>query len=78
MLKLQIIQSNEEVHSLSQDMARLMSRDEAKDSLIKCTNSDEEPELKGHSWIIKCRSSKLANRLLANQDDKRKVSILYF
>lgn len=75
MMKLQIIQSNEEVHSLSQDMARLMNKDDAKDTLVRCTNNEEEPTLKAHSWIIRCRSSKLGNRLMiANEDEKHKVS----
>lgn len=74
MVKLQIIQSNEEVHSLSQDMARLMGKEEAKDVLVSCTNGADETPLKAHSWIIRCRSSKLANRLMDNVDEKHKVS----
>lgn len=75
MVKLQIIQSNEEVHSLSQDMARLMSKDEAKDTVVRCTSNEDEPTLKAHSWIVKCRSSKLGNRLMINnEDEKHKVN----
>lgn len=78
MVKLQIIQSNEEIHSLSQDMARLMNKDEAKDTLIRCTNGDGEPPLKAHSWIIRCRSTKLGNRLmLGNDDEQHKVGWYY-
>lgn len=74
MVKLQIIQSNEEIHSLSQDMARLMGKDDAKDTVINCTSTEEEQPLKAHSWIIKCRSSKLGNRLMINnEDEKHKV-----
>lgn len=75
MVKLQIIQSNEEVHSLSQDMARLMNKDDAKDTVLSCTSNEDEPVIKAHSWIIKCRSTKLANRLMINnEDEKHKVS----
>lgn len=79
MVKLQLIQSNEEVHSLSQDMARLMSKDEAKDTLVRCTSNDDEPALKAHSWIIKCRSTKFSNRLTVNnEDEKHKVIYMYY
>ncbi|KAJ8923011.1 hypothetical protein NQ315_001559 [Exocentrus adspersus] len=72
MLKLQIIQSDEEVHSLSQDMARLMCTDELKDSVVECSCSQGERPLKVHSWIVKLRSSKLGNRLLPYQNDREK------
>lgn len=77
MVKLQIIQSNEEVHSLSQDMARLMSKDDAKDTEVKCTSTEDEQTLKAHSWIIKCRSSKLGNRLMINNEDEKHKVINY-
>lgn len=78
MVKIQIIQSSEEVHSLSQDMARLMNKDDVKDAVVTCASNEDEPILKVHSWIIKCRSSKLGNRLLLNMDEdvKHKVRIL--
>ncbi|KAJ8939950.1 hypothetical protein NQ314_010939 [Rhamnusium bicolor] len=74
MVKLQIIQSDEEVHSLSQDMARLMCSDNSKDTLVSCTCKEGEEPVKAHSWIIKCRSTKLGNRLLAHTDEKNKVN----
>lgn len=76
MLKLQIIQSDEEVHSLSQDMARLLLKSEDKDTLIECTCKEDESPIKVHSWIIKTRSSKLASLLQKFQDEK-KPSIKY-
>lgn len=78
MVKIQIIQSDEEVHSLSQDMARLMSKKDTKDTLIKCSTSEEDDEpIEAHSWVIRCRSSKLANRLTQYDSDKNKVNILF-
>lgn len=68
MLKLQIIQSDEEVHSLSQDMARLLSKeDDDKDTLIECGGG---APIKAHSWIIKTRSNKLGKKLEAYVDEK--------
>ncbi|XP_018563976.1 uncharacterized protein LOC108905536 isoform X1 [Anoplophora glabripennis] len=72
MLKLQIIQSDEEVHSLSQDMARLMCTDDAKDSLVECTCKEGERPIKAHSWIVKLRSSKLGTRLISYEDERDK------
>lgn len=72
MVKLQIIQSDEEVHSLSQDMARLMCTDDTKDTLIECNCGEGERPIKVHSWIIKCRSPKLGNRLLSYTDERNK------
>lgn len=76
MLKLQIIQSDEEVHSLSQDMARLMSTEDAKDTIVNCACGENEQPLTCHSWIIRCRSAKLACRLLDHQDQKNKVRFI--
>ncbi|KAJ8973721.1 hypothetical protein NQ317_011759 [Molorchus minor] len=70
MVKLQIIQSDEEVHSLSQDMARLMCVDNIKDTLIECMCGEGERPIRAHSWIIKCRSTKLGQRLLPYTDEK--------
>lgn len=77
MLKLQIIQSDEEVHSLSQDMARLMCTDDAKDSIVECTCKEGERPIKAHSWIVKLRSSKLGSRLLPFDDERDKVRYIY-
>ncbi|XP_019771541.2 speckle-type POZ protein-like B isoform X2 [Dendroctonus ponderosae] len=77
MVKIQIIQSDEEVHSLSQDMARLMVNEESKDTLIECycdsENKDcEKTPLIVHSWIIRTRSDKLATRMEEQSDGKNK------
>nr|CAH7734481.1 unnamed protein product [Callosobruchus chinensis] len=76
MVKLQIIQSDEEVHSLSQDMGRLMSLEETKDTVVECPLADGEKQLTAHSWVIKCRSAKLSQRLFDHKDDKNE-SIKY-
>ncbi|XP_044252477.1 speckle-type POZ protein-like B isoform X1 [Tribolium madens] len=70
MLKLQIIQSDEEVHSLSQDMARLLVKSEDKDTIIECASKEDESPLTVHSWIIRARSSKLAMKLQKSEDEK--------
>lgn len=77
MVKIQIIQSDEEVHSLSQDMARLMVDGEAnKDTIVEChcdaENKDNKKVLKVHSWILRTRSEKLAKRLETHSDEKNK------
>ncbi|XP_019865453.1 speckle-type POZ protein B isoform X2 [Aethina tumida] len=74
MVKLQIIQSDEEVHSLSQDMARLLDNrsDNTKDTLIECTCGEKDEPILVHSWIIKTRSVKLARKLQDHQDPKNK------
>lgn len=78
MVKIQIIQSDEEMHSLSQDMARLMLDEDNKDTLIECYCDSENKDcqkapLKVHSWIIRTRSEKLGKRLEKHSDDKNKV-----
>ena len=70
MLKLQIIQSDEEVHSLSQDMARLLSKADDKDTVVECASKEGESPIKVHSWIVRTRSGKLAAKLQKCEDDK--------
>ncbi|XP_066137717.1 speckle-type POZ protein B-like isoform X1 [Euwallacea fornicatus] len=77
MVKIQIIQSDEEVHSLSQDMARLMAIEESKDTMIESYCDSENKDchnspLTAHSWIVKTRSEKLAKRLETHSSDKNK------
>ncbi|XP_044758880.1 speckle-type POZ protein B-like isoform X2 [Coccinella septempunctata] len=76
MVKLQIIHSDEEVHSLSRDMARLMDKDSIeKDTLIECENDNEENgtnSITVHSWIIRMRSAKLGSKLLEYKNEKNK------
>lgn len=83
MVKIQIIQSDEEVHSLSQDMARLMVNEESKDTLVECYCDSENKDcdktpLMVHSWIIRTRSDKLATRMEEQSDGKNKVSLWRF
>ncbi|XP_060523162.1 protein roadkill-like isoform X3 [Cylas formicarius] len=74
MVKIQVIHSDEEVHSLSQDMARLMLSDQSKDTLIDCYCDKESvnKSLKAHSWIIRTRSEKLSKMLESNIDEKNR------
>ncbi|KAK9883094.1 hypothetical protein WA026_001296 [Henosepilachna vigintioctopunctata] len=76
MVKLQIIQSDEEVHSLSQDMARLMDKDSRdKDTIIECENESGDNDKKSllvHSWVIRIRSAKLGSKLLEYKNDRHK------
>ncbi|XP_030757160.1 uncharacterized protein LOC115883027 isoform X2 [Sitophilus oryzae] len=78
MVKIQIIQSDEEVHSLSQDMARLMTcEEENKDTVVECYCDSENKEnrqnpIRVHSWIVRTRSEKLAKRLDESSDENNK------
>ncbi|KAF7273340.1 uncharacterized protein LOC143191193 isoform X2 [Rhynchophorus ferrugineus] len=77
MVKIQIIQSDEEVHSLSQDMARLMTCDDNKDTIVECycdpdNKANKHIPIKIHSWILRTRSEKLALRLEENNDENNK------
>lgn len=79
MVKIQIIQNDEEVHSLSQDMARLLLSEESKDTIVECYCDSENKDchqtpLTVHSWIVRTRSEKLAMRLERINDEKNKVS----
>ncbi|CAH0564712.1 unnamed protein product [Brassicogethes aeneus] len=77
-VKIQIIQSDEEVHSLSQDMARLLDlkTDDSKDTYVECTCGENDEKILAHSWIIRTRSSKLAKKLEEYTDPENK-SIKY-
>ncbi|KAL1498372.1 hypothetical protein ABEB36_009181 [Hypothenemus hampei] len=77
MVKIQIIQSDEEVHSLSQDMGRLMLDEDSKDTLVECHCDSENKDchktpFKLHSWIVRTRSEKLAKRLQEYSDETHK------
>lgn len=77
MVKLQIIHSDEEVHSLSQDMARLMDKDsKEKDTIIECESEigEKTNTITVHSWIIRMRSAKLGSKLLEYKNEKNKVN----
>lgn len=76
MVKLQIIQSDEEIHGLSQDMARLMENDDMKDTIIFCGTEQTTP-IKVHSWILRARSPKLASYLEDYKSEEDKVIISF-
>lgn len=77
MVKIQIIQSNEEKHSLSQDMARVLSENEFVDTVIACTGTDQDDPILVHSIFIKIRSNKLAHKLRPYTDEQNKVNKNY-
>jgi len=71
MVKVQIIQSEEEKHSLSQDLARVLATESEEycDTLVDCASQDEEP-FKANSLLIKTRSPKLGAMLQKHKDPK--------
>lgn len=80
MVKIQIIQNDEELHSLSQDMGRLLLSEESKDTVVECYCDSENKDchqtpLTVHSWIVRARSEKLAMRLERINDEKNKNMI---
>ncbi|KAF5288099.1 hypothetical protein FQA39_LY15524 [Lamprigera yunnana] len=65
MVKVQIIQSEEEKHSLSQDLARILSTESAQysDTLVEYSSDIDKEPLKVHSLLVRARSSKLGAML---------------
>lgn len=76
MVKIQIIQSEEERHSLSQDMARTLAEENFVDTIILCNCSDSQKPLYINSMVLKIRSNKLATKLRDHTDPQNK-SIKY-
>lgn len=78
MVKVQIIQSEEEKHSLSQDLARILAleSDQHCDTIVECANHKGEEPFKVNSLLVRARSTKLAGMLRKSQDPKNK-SIKY-
>lgn len=79
MVKLQIIQTDEEKHTLSQDMGRLMLKrtKEYCDSLVECfqdTHDEEDTPIYFHSLILKTRSPILGLKLQEYKHPKQPVS----
>lgn len=78
MVKIQIIQSDEEKHTLSQDMGRLMLKrtKEFCDSVVKCfqdTHEEEDTPIYFHSLILKTRSPILGLKLQEYKDPEHSV-----
>ncbi|XP_044740342.1 speckle-type POZ protein B-like isoform X2 [Chrysoperla carnea] len=65
MLKLQLVPTEVERHTLSQDLGRLLEHNEVTDTIIKCSNGTKKTDdsFKVHSSILKARSSMLAAML---------------
>lgn len=75
MVKIQVIQSDEEKHSLSQDLARMLSEEKLIDTVVECAASEKENPIYVHSIIIKSRSDKLGKRIKEFSDEKNKVCV---
>lgn len=75
MVKVQIIQSEEEKHSLSQDLARVLATesDEYSDTIVECSSHNGEEPFKVNSLLIKARSEKLSSMLESHQDSQNPV-----
>ena len=72
MVKVQIIQSEEEEHSLSQDLARILATESEQyaDTIVECTSETKDEPFKVNSMLIKARSSKLGAMLQKYKDPK--------
>lgn len=73
MVKIQIIQSEEERHSLSQDMARILAENQFADTLIQCNCQETQKPIYANSLLIKTRSNKLATKLRDHTDPNNKT-----
>lgn len=69
---MQIIQSEEERHSLSQDMARVLADERFADTVILCNCPDSQKPIYGNSMLIKIRSNKLGSKLRDYTDPQNK------
>lgn len=72
MVKIQIIQSEEERHSLSQDMARILADERFIDTVIFCSCSELQKPIYANSMLIKTRSNKLGGKLQDHSDPQNK------
>lgn len=80
MVKIQIIQSEEEMHSLSQDLARILSHSDTKDEYVDCIvecakGRQSHKTLQVHSLIIRARSPALASLLREKNTDNNVSSL---
>lgn len=76
MVKLQIIHSGEEKHSLSQDLARVLrlEPEDFTDTIVQSSPSpDGQSEFKTSSLIIKARSDPLGAMLAKHKDERYNV-----
>lgn len=71
MVKIQVIQSDEEKQSLCQDLARVLSLEsqEFSDTVVECSEEEGVKSFKAHSFLIKARSPILAMRLCQHSDE---------
>lgn len=75
MVKIQIIQTDEETHSLSQDLARILSLESQhfSDTIVEATEENEVKSFKAHSFMIWTRSPTLGTRLIKHNDETNQV-----
>lgn len=77
MVKIQIIEEEQERHCLSQDLARVLARNESSslfDTEVRCAGSDKDNgPLHAHSLIITARCPLLACMLTDAKDPSHKV-----
>ena len=80
MVKIQVIQSDEEKHSLSQDLARILTQesDEMTDALVEAADGDSVKTLKVNSFIVKARSPVLWKQFKDHVDKTNRVSFRKF
>lgn len=78
MVKIQVIHSDEEKHSLSQDLANVLDSEseEFTDTIVECSEKDEVKTLKAHSFLIRIRSPKLGMQLRKHKDETNQVSFV--
>lgn len=77
MVKVQVIHSGEEKHSLCQDLARVLrlESEDSTDTIVESTPSTDgrQSQFKASSLIIRARSSQLDAMLCKHKDDRNKV-----
>ncbi|KRT79347.1 BTB domain-containing protein [Oryctes borbonicus] len=71
MVKIQVIHSEEDRCSLSQDLSRILNLEsqEFTDTIVECTEEEECKTFNAHSFLIKVRSPVLSMRLRKNNDE---------
>lgn len=78
MVKIQLIQTEEEKHNLSQDMARLMLKESKDyyDSIVECFKDPEteNPPIRFHSVILSARSPLMGLKLQEYKDESHPVN----
>ncbi|KAI4456458.1 btb/poz and math domain-containing protein 1 [Holotrichia oblita] len=71
MVKIQVIYSEEEQHSLSQDLANVLNSEaeEFTDTIVECSEKEDVKMLKANSFLIRVRSPSLGRQLCRYKDE---------